>query len=180
MNLIEEIKSCAKCSLAKGRKNAVPGEGSLSAELILVGEAPGKREDELGKPFAGSAGKILTELLDGIGLQREQVYITNIVKCRPPANRAPQSEEIAACKPYLLEQIARIKPKLVVLLGRSAALGLLNREVNLSKERGKIFKGAVDLPEQTFFLTYHPAACIYDRKLKRKLQEDFLRIKELI
>lgn len=181
LDLVAQIKTCTKCSLQVSRKNAVAGEGSLSARLMLIGEAPGRREDEQGKPFVGSAGKILTELLESIGLQRGEVYITNVVKCRPPNNRAPRSEEVETCKPYLLEQIARIKPKLIVLLGATAARCLLGKEAQLSKSRGKILKSrGKGLEDCAFFLTYHPAACIYNPKLRQKLREDFLRIKGLL
>jgi DNA polymerase len=124
-----EIVGCTKCELHKSRKNAVPGEGPADAKIMFVGEGPGQNEDELGRPFVGAAGRLLTELLESIGLSRSEVFITNIVKCRPPGNRAPRKPEIEACNPYLMSQIRLIKPRIVCALGTPAIATLLRRTI---------------------------------------------------
>jgi len=171
-----EIMGCTKCELHKSRKNAVPGEGPIDAEIMFVGEGPGLNEDEQGRPFVGAAGKFLTELLGSIGLSRSDVFITNIVKCRPPNNRAPRKPEIEACNQYLMSQIRLVKPRIVCALGSPAITTLLGQEYSATKVHGKpTSKGDV-----TILPMYHPAAALYDASLKEVLALDFKTLKELL
>ncbi len=148
-----EILSCTKCHLHQTRKNYVPGEGSLTPEIMFIGEGPGETEDNLGRPFVGKAGQLLDRLIERMGYSRETVFIGNIIKCRPPGNRDPLPDEVAACKPYLERQIEILKPKVIVCLGRVALNNLLGRDFSISRERGKLFhfQGIPVIP------TYHPA-----------------------
>ncbi len=171
-----EIMGCTKCELHNSRKNAVPGEGPIDAEIMFVGEGPGLNEDEQGRPFVGAAGKFLTELLGSIGLSRSDVFITNIVKCRPPNNRAPRKPEIEACNQYLMSQIRLVKPRIVCALGSPAITTLLGQEYSATKVHGKpTSKGDV-----TILPMYHPAAALYDASLKEVLALDFKTLKELL
>ncbi len=181
--LIEEIRSCTKCDLHRTRRNPVPGEGPRDARLMFVGEAPGQKEDEEGRPFVGAAGKLLTELLERNGIKRSEVYITNVVKCRPPGNRDPTEEEVAACSPYLFRQIMLIKPKIIVCLGRHSAR-LLFSEAGLpfrgiSSARGKPHNVFIRGVPVTLFATYHPAAALYNPRLRSILEKDFETIGKL-
>ena len=170
-----EILECMKCDLHKNRTNAVPGEGPPDARIMFVGEGPGQNEDEQGRPFVGAAGKFLTELLESIGLKRCDVFITNIVKCRPPNNRAPRKSEIEACNPYLQSQIRLINPRIVCALGTPAITTLMGDEYSASRFHGKPFaKGKV-----TFLPMYHPAAALYDASLKETIFHDFQILKKL-
>ncbi|OYT37621.1 MAG: uracil-DNA glycosylase [Desulfurococcales archaeon ex4484_58] len=183
--LIEEILNCRKCELYKYRRNPVPGEGRRDADIMFVGEAPGSREDETGKPFVGAAGKLLTELIEGIlGLKREEVYITNIVKCRPPNNRDPKEEEIKRCSPYLVRQIKLIKPKIIVALGRHSAKFLFEEAGlkwrNMSIMHGKIIETILYGINVKLMATYHPAAALYYPKLRPKLEKDFNMLKKTL
>src|SRR5881396_1192015 len=126
-----EIIACTKCELHMSRKNAVPGEGPIDAKIMFVGEGPGQNEDEQGRPFVGAAGKLLTELLESIGIKRSDVFITNVVKCRPPSNRAPRKGEIETCNPYLMSQIRLVKPRIVCALGTPAIATLLGENTRL-------------------------------------------------
>jgi DNA polymerase len=168
------------CALKEGAKQAVPGEGSVHAKILLIGEAPGKKEDEQGKPFIGAAGKFLGEMLASIGLRREDIYITNVVKYRPPNNRDPLPEEVVACWPWLREQVALIDPLLIVTLGRHS----LERFVpgrKISEDHGKVFRQVFpDLGERNFYALYHPAAALYNGSLRATLLEDFKRIPEVL
>ncbi|HXG05814.1 MAG TPA: uracil-DNA glycosylase, partial [Nitrososphaera sp.] len=155
-----EVKGCSLCKLSRTRKNAVPGEGQLAAKIMFVGEAPGRIEDEKGKPFVGAAGRVLDELLKKAGIERSQVFITNVVKCRPPNNRVPEEDEVAACRPYMQRQIALIRPKVICILGRTAYASFLGGG-SITANRGKI----VEKGGQKYFLTYHPAAAIYNKSL---------------
>jgi len=173
----EEISRCRKCRLHKHRKNPVPGEGSLNTKIMFIGEAPGAKEDEEGRPFVGAAGKLLTTLLESIGLRRENVFITNVVKCRPPHNRDPLDDEINSCLPYLIEQINIVKPKIIVTLGRISTktvfqLGNLPFK-SMSKDRGVIRKAKIGEVEVKILPTYHPAAALYNPKLRSKIESDF-------
>jgi uracil-DNA glycosylase len=175
-HLHSEILTCTICELHKGRKNAVPGEGSPDAKIMFVGEGPGQHEDEQGRPFVGAAGKLLTELLESIGLSRSDVFITNIVKCRPPNNRAPRKSEVEACNPYLTAQISLIKPRIVCALGTPAIATLLGEEYSATKAHGKpTLKG-----DFTILPMYHPAAALYDASLKQVLSSDFRILKQLL
>lgn len=166
-----EVRGCPLCKLARTRKNAVPGEGQLSAKIMFIGEAPGRSEDEKGRPFVGAAGKILDELLKKAGIERSQVFITNVVKCRPPGNRVPDEDEAAACRPYLERQIALIRPKVICVLGRTAYSSLLGGS-SITANRGKI----VEKSGQKYFLTIHPAAAIYKKSLLSVLETDLKKL----
>lgn len=167
----QEVSGCPLCKLARTRKNSVPGEGSLSARIMFVGEAPGRFEDEKGRPFVGAAGKILDEMLSKAGLQRSQVFITNVVKCRPPNNRVPEADEATACRPYLDRQIALISPKIICILGRTAYASLLGGG-SITANRGKI----IEKNGQKYFLTIHPAAAIYNRNMLATLESDIKKL----
>jgi uracil-DNA glycosylase family 4 len=182
--ILEELRSkaerCDRCELCKTRTNLVFGAGPASAEVMLVGEAPGFWEDQAGIPFVGAAGKNLNELLQEAGLRREEVYITNVVKSRPPGNRDPTEEEIAACRPFLQGQISAIRPKLIVALGRIAAGELLGRPVTMSREHGTLVDGSYAGVNFKLFLTYHPAAGIYSGRTKLELQDDFRKLGKIL
>jgi uracil-DNA glycosylase len=166
-----DVRGCPLCKLSQSRKNAVPGEGQLSAKIMFIGEAPGRSEDEEGRPFVGAAGRILDGLLKKAGIQRSQVFITNIVKCRPPNNRVPEEDELTACRPYLDRQIALIKPKVICVLGRTAYSSLLGGS-SITANRGKI----VERGGQKYFLTFHPAAVIYNKGLRSALEADLKKL----
>jgi len=171
----QEVAVCQKCQLHHGRKHAVPGEGPSNAKIMFIGEGPGFYENEQGRPFVGAAGKFLEELLAGIGMRREQVFIGNVVKCRPPGNRDPLPEEISACGAYLDRQIAAINPQVVVTLGRySMARFLPNAKI--SSVHGQSFQvnGRLVVP------MYHPAAALHQPSLKSDVERDFARLPELI
>ena len=177
--IIEDIKSCRRCRLYKSRKNPVPGEGSLNPRIMFIGEAPGGREDETGRPFVGAAGRLLTNLIESIGLDRlKDTFITNVIKCRPPQNRDPTDEEIEACLPFLKRQLILIKPRLIVTLGRHAAKTIFklagSKFRSMTSEHGKIFEGLLILGFKTTVIpTYHPAAALYNPALKESLFGDF-------
>jgi len=166
--LATRIRRCTRCSLAASRAHAVPGAGAARARLLLVGEAPGRSEDEAGRPFCGAAGKVLDEALLRAGIPRSEVFITNAVKCRPPGNRRPRDAELAACRPYLLAQLAAVRPRAIVALGQTAVRDLLGPGASLARLRGRwsTFGGVPLLP------TYHPAAVLYNRQLLRRLATD--------
>ena len=171
-----EIMGCTKCELHKNRKKAVPGEGPIDAKIMFVGEGPGQNEDEQGRPFVGAAGKLLTELLESIGIKRSDVFITNVVKCRPPSNRAPRKGEIETCNPYLMSQIRLVKPRIVCALGTPAIAMLLGEEYSATRVHGKpTSKGDV-----TILPMYHPAAALYDASLKEVLASDFRILRNLL
>jgi len=184
LELEEKIRSCTLCPLYKSRKNAVPGEGSLEARVMFIGEAPGRNEDLQGRPFVGAAGKLLDQLLELAGLNREEVYITNVVKCRPPNNRDPAASEKKACQPYLEKQIEIISPKLIVTLGRHSMMEILelagHRATSIMRERGKVRKVRLFGLEVLLMPTLHPAAALYNPGTRKLLEEDFLRLKELL
>ena len=173
--LHNEIVNCKKCDLCETRKNAVPGKGNKNAEVIFVGEAPGRTEDTNGEPFVGTAGKKLTEALENAGLTREMVYITNIVKCRPPENRTPNEAERKECQSYLENEFSLINPKIICLLGNTAYKVILNGN-EISKNHGKL----VSKNGRTYFITFHPAAIIYNQKLASAFQNDIKKIVELL
>jgi DNA polymerase len=166
-----DVSGCPLCKLARTRKNAVPGEGQISAKIMFIGEAPGRSEDEKGKPFVGAAGLILDNLLKNAGIERSQVFITNIVKCRPPNNRVPEEDELIACRPYLDRQIALIKPKVICILGRTAYSSILGGS-SITASRGKI----IERSGQKYFSTFHPAAVIYNKSLRSTLEADLKRL----
>jgi DNA polymerase len=174
--LSREVMICTKCELHKSRKSAVPGEGSIKADILFIGEAPGEQEDLQGKPFVGAAGRLLGQLLNSIGLRREEVYITNIVKCRPPANRQPRAEEVSACSNYLERQLKLINPKIVCPMGNVALGRCIEQDIPISKAHGKTIKNAEG---PLIFPLYHPAAALYTAKLRKTLEDDFKKLSKL-
>lgn len=180
-NVATEIKTCRKCDLWKQRRNAVPGEGSLDTRVTFIGEAPGYYEDVKGRPFVGAAGKLLDKLLSGIGLSREEVFITNILKCRPPENRDPLANEIKTCTPYLDQQIKIIKSKVIVTLGRHSTSYIFSK-VNwktegITKLRGKVYEIKLLGFQISLIPMYHPAAVLYNVRYKDELERDFQLLK---
>ena len=175
----DEVLGCQKCSLYKTRHFPVIGEGNHQAKIMFIGEAPGFFEDKTGHPFWGRAGKVLDELLSSIHLSRQDIYITNLLKCRPPHNRDPEEDEIKACSPYLLKQINIIKPKVICTLGRYSMRFILEKfcgekEVeNISKIHGKIFFGKTDYGKVKIIPLYHPAVAVYNVKMFPALKNDF-------
>jgi len=184
LELEEKIRSCTLCPLYRSRKNAVPGEGSLEAKVMFIGEAPGRNEDLQGRPFVGAAGKLLDQLLELAGLDRGEVYITNVVKCRPPDNRDPAASEKMACRPYLERQIEIISPDLIVTLGRHSMMEILelagHRATSIMRERGKVRRVRLFGLEVLLMPTLHPAAALYNPRTRKLLEEDFLRLKDLL
>ena len=173
--LVSEIRDCLQCTLSSERTHAVPGEGSLTAQIMFIGEAPGFREDQLARPFVGPAGVFLDQLLSGVGLRRDDVYITNMVKCRPPNNRDPLPEEIASCKMYLERQIEMIDPSIIVLLGRhSFARFFPGEPIGKARGRPRTLNGL------KLFPMYHPAAALHNPALRPVIIQDFKKLKELI
>lgn len=167
LKINEEIKSCTKCPLHKSRNKAVCGEGAISSKLMFIGEAPGLEEDKEGKPFVGEAGKLLTRLIEKMGFNRQEVYITNTVKCHPPSNRTPLEEEVSVCFEYLRQEIEIISPKVIMALGKVATYVLLGRkgkikDLAISKIRGNVFFYA-DIP---VIPTFHPSYLLRNRKDK--------------
>lgn len=175
-DLYQEMRDCQKCPLSRNRTNLVFGIGNENSEIVFVGEAPGYYEDKEGKPFVGQAGKLLDKLLASIGLKREDVYIANVLKCRPPENRDPLPEEVQICKPYLFRQIEIIKPRVVCTLGNFATQTILEKKVGISKVRGK--------PQQVrnflAFPLFHPAAALHQNWVLEPLHEDFRKLREFL
>ncbi len=174
--IAQEVQSCAKCPLVQGRTRAVPGEGPLDARIMLIGEGPGFQEDQQGRPFVGPAGELLNRLLGLAGLSREQVFITNIVKCRPPNNREPLPEEVAQCRDFLNGQIALVNPKVICTLGRPAMHTLVDPTASITREHGKPRKvdGILYVP------LYHPAAALHRQDLRPQLEADMLKLKAIL
>jgi DNA polymerase len=178
---LQELKvflhNCQRCKLAGlGRTQVVFGTGNPHATIMFVGEAPGFHEDRQGEPFVGAAGKLLTELLQSAGLSRSEVYIANVIKCRPPNNRDPEPDEVDTCKPFLLQQIELIKPKVVCTLGNFATQTLLGKKVGITKVRGQAFR-------QDNFVVFpllHPAASLHQGSLQEPLREDFRKLKDFL
>lgn len=168
----QKIRTCQECSLYQGRKNSVPGEGPVTAQVMCIGEGPGFHENEQGKPFVGQAGKFLDELLTAGGLKREEVFITNVVKCRPPANRDPEPDELAACQMYLDEQIELINPKIIVTLGRFSMARFVEAG-RISQIHGKTHQA----DGRTVITMYHPAAALHQPALRGDLLKDFAHLK---
>ncbi len=177
----EIIRACKACPLYKGTTHAVPGNGSPKAKVFFIGEAPGRNEDLQGEPFVGAAGKFLNTMLESIGLERKDVFITSIIKHRPPENRDPKPSEIKACAPYLMEQLKIIKPKIIVLLGRHAMgwffPGLVISEAHGVPQQGT---GIWSKSPQLFLPLYHPAAALYNPNMKKVHLKDFRKISELL
>jgi len=171
----QNVIKCTKCELCKTRTNAVPGKGNFQSDVIFVGEAPGRNEDKNGEPFVGVAGKKLSIALEEAGITRDAVYITNIVKCRPPNNRVPNTDERETCKEYLKQEISIIKPKIICILGNTAFNSILGGS-EITKFRGKV----AQKDNQLYFLTIHPAATIYNQKLIDVLKNDIVKLFDLI
>ena len=180
----EQVESCRKCELWETRKNPVPGEGPLQPKVMFIGEAPGFNEDLQGKPFVGRGGEILDEMLRLIGLKREEVFVGNILKCRPPNNRDPEPLEIKACTPYLDRQIALIKPKIMVTLGNFATSYILEKfglkPESIGKVHGKFSKISNLMLTTKIIPMYHPAVALRNPQLKSILREDFKVLKDVI
>jgi DNA polymerase len=176
VSLEETILHCQKCPLAQTRTHAVPGEGSLNADLMFIGEAPGRDEDIQGRPFVGRAGQLLTKIIHAMTFQRDEVYITNIVKCRPPGNRNPQGDEIASCKDYLLAQIETINPKVIVTLGKVAADFFIRSSLGMTALRGDFY----DIDNNIRVMpTFHPSYLIRNegnKNLKKMVWEDMKKV----
>lgn len=171
----QAVATCTLCSLQHSRTNTVPGEGPADAEIMFIGEGPGFHENQQGRPFVGAAGRYLDELLESINLKRSDVFITNVVKCRPPGNRDPQADELSACNGYLDRQIHAINPKVIVTLGRfSMAKFLPNAKIS------EVHGQAMNIRGRLIVAMYHPAAALHQRSLKATIEEDFSRLPELI
>jgi len=169
------VRTCTNCRLHSGRTNAVPGDGSPVASILIIGEGPGFNEDQQGLPFVGRSGKLLDELLAEVPLSRKDVFITNVVKCRPPDNRDPLPDEVAACRPYLERQMELINPKVIVTLGRHSYLRFYP-DGKISRDHGKILRWN----DRILFPLYHPAAGLRNPAIKRDLREDVLRLPEAL
>ncbi len=171
----QEVAVCTRCELHRSRKNSVPGEGPAHSEIMLIGEGPGFHENEQGRPFVGAAGKFLEELLAGAGLKRSDVWIGNVVKCRPPGNRDPQPEELAACDAYLERQIQAINPKIIITLGRFS-MGKYLSGAKISAVHGQMRR----VGDRFVIPMFHPAAALHQPKYKPQLLEDFARLPKLL
>ena len=176
LNIVaQQVAVCTRCKLHYSRKLAVPGEGPPDASIMFIGEGPGFHENEQGRPFVGAAGKLLDELLNNIGMQRSEVFITNIVKCRPPGNRDPEQEEIETCDPYLERQIQAINPRVIVTLGRySMARFMPNAKISA------VHGQAVNVKGRLVVAMYHPAAALHQQSLRSVIEDDFAHLPDLI
>ncbi|MBO5570938.1 MAG: uracil-DNA glycosylase [Clostridia bacterium] len=175
-SLSEQVMACKACRLCETRTHTVFGEGNVQAALMLIGEGPGEQEDVSGRPFVGPAGQLLDRILMAAGFKRKDVYICNIVKCRPPHNRVPAEDECAACRDYLRGQVALVRPKVIVLLGSTATKAILGQEMRITRDRGvwQLKKGMWIMP------TYHPSALLRDATKKRPVWEDFQAVRDKI
>ena len=177
LDLSKSLHNCDRCKLAKlGRTQVVFGVGNPHASVMFVGEAPGFNEDQKGEPFVGAAGKLLNDLLASAGLSRDEIYIANVIKCRPPDNRDPEPDEVETCKPFLLQQIQLIRPKLVCTLGNWATQTLLERKVGITKVKARAFY----MKDFVIFPLLHPAAALHQGNLLDTLKEDFKKLKEFL
>ena len=174
-SIAENVRECQKCELCETRIKAVPGKGNFDADVIFVGEAPGRNEDIHGEPFVGAAGKRLDMILEDTGIDRKDVYITNIVKCRPPKNRVPSKKEEESCNDFIKQEIEIINPKIICVMGNTAYGTLLDGK-EITKNHGKI----VEKDGRKFFVTFHPAATIYNQKLVEELKEDFRKLTKFL
>ena len=172
--LLEQIETCSRCRLCEGRTHAVPGEGNPAADLMFIGEGPGRDEDQQGRPFVGASGQLLEQMIHAIGMERSEVYIANVVKCRPPLNRNPEPDEAAACMDYLRAQFLLIRPKVIVLLGKVACRYVLGDERPISVLRG----GFIEKKGVYFMPTYHPSALLRDPSKKKEAWADFKKVRE--
>lgn len=174
--LYNSLQSCTKCRLCEGRTNIVVADGAPQAELMFIGEGPGREEDESGVPFVGAAGRLFNDLLEEAGLERSKCYICNVVKCRPPQNRDPLPDEAEACLPYLRAQVALVRPKVIVCLGRIAARYVYDRDIQITKQRGCVKKAGA------FYIlpTYHPAALLRKAELTNDFVSDLISARKLV
>ena len=179
-----EVLACRRCGLHEGRKNPVVGVGDLDSPLVLVGEAPGRKEDELGKPFVGSAGKILDSMLKGAGLERSRLFITNVVKCHPPKNRRPLSKEVRACTEHLEALLGIISPRVIAPMGNSSTSYILGRygleRSSIGEVHGRSLEAQAPWGRIVIFPLYHPAAVLYNRSLEGELKRDFASLKRVL
>lgn len=175
-SLVEEAQGCELCCLSEGRTTVVVGEGDIACRLMFIGEGPGADEDRQGRPFVGRAGVLLTKIIDAMGLAREDVYITNVVKCRPPGNRVPEPDEIVACMPYLERQVAAIEPEVICTLGNVATQTVTGERRPISDMHGKTYeyRGISVIP------TYHPAACLRNPDTKKLVWQDIKKVMGLL
>lgn len=178
-SIVLDLKTCTRCKLCQGRQTIVTGEGHPRASLMLIGEAPGEQEDIQGRPFVGKAGQLLDRMIQAIGLQRERVFITNVVKCRPPGNRNPEPDEIAACSPFLLQQIQVVQPKIILALGKFAAQTLLQTPIGITQLRGqfhpyKTIEGIQIMP------TFHPSYLLRNPAAKREVWSDLQQVAKVL
>ncbi|MFH7880823.1 MAG: type-4 uracil-DNA glycosylase [Candidatus Aenigmatarchaeota archaeon] len=182
--IAEEIRNCKKCDLFKYRKNTVPGEGNIEKRIVLIGEAPGYNEDIQGRPFVGKAGKLLEELIKIAGLKREDIFITNVVKCRPPNNRQPEKSEIESCFSYLERQLEIINPRIIICVGNVAASSVFPKFglefLSMNKQHGKIYSISNLRFHLKIVATYHPAAILRNPNLLQSSKEDWEKIKEVV
>lgn len=176
-----EVVVCIKCRLWKSRRNAVPGVGNPECRVLLIGEGPGQSEDLKGEPFVGPAGKFLDSQLSNIGFSRTDVFITNVVKCRPPRNRDPQLDEIATCTPYLNRQIAILEPRFIITMGKHSTAYVLSKAnlpfQSITQAHGKVYEASLFGMKVAIFPTFHPAAALYSAQYKDQLEEDFQQIR---
>lgn len=181
--LVMEINNCRRCDLWKTRRNPVPGDGNINAAAVFIGEAPGCWEDITGKPFVGAAGKVLEEILEENGLSRNEIYITNVVKCRPPGNREPKPNEVEACSPYLDQQLSIIKPKIIVTLGRHSTLYIFSKAgltfKSIGESQGKIYKVKILNSPIYLIASYHPAAALYNPELRKHIENSIRLVKSI-
>jgi uracil-DNA glycosylase len=175
-----EVAGCTKCALSKGRTQVVFGSGSSNAELMFVGEAPGFHEDKQGVPFVGAAGQLLNKLLAGIGMTREDVFVVNVLKCRPPGNRDPQQEEIEACEPHLWKQIELIQPKVIATLGNFATKLLSGKPLGITRVHGVEQEVVLGGNRVMLYPIFHPAAALYTPRMLEVLEADFSRLPDLL
>jgi len=182
--LMAELNRCDLCPLCSGAKHKVLGEGNLDSPVVFIGEAPGRREDETGRPFVGSAGKLLTRLLTGIGLSREEVFISNVVRCRPPGNRSPKREEVEACSGHMETLLRIIKPRIIAPMGNSSVEYFFDKyelgKAVIGDAHGKPKRVTEEWGEVVLFPLYHPAAAIYKRKLLKELEADMAFLARLL
>ena len=179
--IAEEIRNCRRCGLSETRINAVPGEGNPDSPLVLIGEAPGYWEDRKGRPFVGAAGKVLDESLERVGIRRPEIYITNVLKCRPPGNRDPRSGEVKACTPYLDAQLGIIRPRFIVTMGRHATSYIFSRMglefESISRVHGRMYEARFEGWTSHVMPTFHPAAALYNVNVREKLTSDLQLLK---
>jgi uracil-DNA glycosylase len=178
--LARQVAGCTRCRLHEGRTQVVFGNGSPNADLMFVGEAPGFHEDKQGLPFVGQAGKLLDKLLAGIGLQRADVFVCNVLKCRPPGNRDPVPDEKETCEPYLFRQVELIQPKVIATLGNHATKQLSGKETGITRVHGQEQRLKVGSLEVLLYPLYHPAAALYTPAMLTVLEQDFARLPELL